>query len=456
MKKILWGASSSAYQFEGGWDSDGKGNSVQDVKKIINETTSDFKVASDHYNKWKEDVRIMKEIGLTSYRFSISWTRIYPKGFGKINLKGLEFYSNLIDELLKNGVEPIITMFHFDMPNELEKNGGWLNKENVTHYVNYAKTLFDYLGGKVKYWITFNEQNVLLLQGPVVGIKRPENCNVLKNIFEQNHNITLGQALVMQECHKRYGDKVKIGTAPNISQVYPNSNKPEDFIASQNINALRNWIYLDLIVKGYYNGIILNLLNKFDALFDISKEDLKIIANAKPDFIAFNYYTTATVEMTKEVKNYKIQDQERLFGIPGFGEQVSNPNLQKTQFGWEIDPIGIKATIRELKDRYNLPLMITENGIGGYDTINSENEIDDSYRIEYMENHLKQIKEALKEEVDFIAYNCWSAFDLISVHEGIRKRYGLVFVDRTDEDIKECKRIRKKSSYWYSEFIKEN
>ncbi|AGY41385.1 Beta-glucosidase; 6-phospho-beta-glucosidase [Mesoplasma florum W37] len=456
MKKILWGASSSAYQFEGGWNADGKGTSVQDVKEIINKTTSDFKVASDHYNKWKEDVKIMKEIGLTSYRFSISWTRIFPKGFGEINKKGIEFYSNLINELKANGIEPIITMFHFDMPSELEKNGGWLNKENIKHYVNYAKTLFDYLGDRVKYWITFNEQNVLLLQGPVVGIKRPDGCNVLKHIFEQNHNITLGQALIMQECHKRYGDKVLIGTAPNISQVYPNSNKPEDFIASQNINALRNWVYLDLITKGYYNGIIWNLLKKYNALFEFDSNDLEIFKNAKPDFIAFNYYTTATVQMTSEIENYEIGTQERLFGIPGFGEQVSNPNLEKTQFGWEIDPVGIKATIRELKDRYNLPLMITENGIGGYDEIDSNGKIDDSYRIKYMNDHIIQIKEALNENVDFIAYNCWSAFDLISVHEGIRKRYGLVFVDRTDEEVKECKRIRKESSYWYSNFIKEN
>ncbi|WP_339033601.1 glycoside hydrolase family 1 protein [Spiroplasma endosymbiont of Cantharis rufa] len=454
-KSFLWGASTSAYQFEGGYNSDGKGPSIQDEKEIINKETSDFKIASDHYNHWKEDVALMREMGFKSYRFSISWTRIIPNGIGKVNQKGIEFYSNLINELLKNKIEPIVTMFHFDMPNELEKIGGWANRKVINAYVNYANILFDNFGDRIKYWITINEQNVLLLQGPIVGIKRPENCNVLQHVFQMNHNITVAQALVMQECHKRFTNKVKIGTAPNISSIYPASCKPEDVIASKNIGVLKNWFYLDIIVKGYYNRILLALLEEQNAMFEIKAGDMEIIQKANPDFIAFNYYTTTTVKMNEKIANYKLPIQERIFGFPGFGETVSNKNLNKTQFGWEIDPKGLKVTLLELQERYNLPVIITENGIGAYDKLENEKIIDD-YRIAYLKSHIEAIKEAVNEGSQIFGYNCWSAFDLVSVHEGISKRYGLIYIDRDEKNIKEAKRIRKKSSYWYEQLIRSN
>lgn len=454
-KNFLWGASTSAYQFEGAWNEDGKGMSVQDIKPHLNPKISDFKVASDHYHHWKEDVKIMNEIGFKSYRFSISWTRIIPEGTGEINSQGLKFYHELIDELVKNKIEPIVTVYHFDLPLKLAEKGGWMNRETIDAYCQYVDVLMKEFGKKVKYWITFNEQNVMLLQGPIMGIPRPEKCNVLQHIFQMNHHISLAQAKVTAKYRKIY-PKSFFGPGPNIASIYPNTNKPMDQIAASNVAILRNWFYLDGLVKGEYTPSFVSYLKDHDSMFEIQDGDMDILKAGKPNFIAFNYYTSTTVEMTKEVKNLKLDPQIRLFGMPGFGESVANKNLTKTEFGWEIDPLGLRLTIRELYERYQLPLMITENGIGGYDSLTKDNTIEDHYRIQYLDNHILELGKAVNEGIPVIGYHSWSAFDLISVHEGMKKRYGFVFVNRTDTDLKTCQRIRKASSYWYEKLIKNN
>ncbi|AGR41243.1 glycoside hydrolase family 1 protein [Spiroplasma taiwanense] len=454
-KNFLWGASTSAYQFEGGWDSDGKGPLIQDVRKNIPNGTTDFKVDSDHYNNWKEDIALMAEMGFKSYRFSISWTRILPKGFGKINKDGINFYNNIINELLKYNIIPIVTMYHFDLPNELEKNGGWLNRETIDHFANYAKILFENFGDRVKYWLTINEQNVMIIFGEIVGVKFGEGKERLKNTYQVNHHMMLAQAKAMDICHQTVKNG-KIGSAPNIAAIYPNTNKPEDQIAALNMKIFRNWFYLDCYIFGIYNKFVLNYLEKHNSMFEIYKEDLEILKKSKPDFIAFNYYASGTAEMSYENDNFKtLTDQQKVRSIKGVYRQVYNPNLQKTQFGWEIDPIGLKTTLREIYDRYRLPLIITENGIGGYDEL-IDDKVNDDYRIDYYQKHIEQLKLAINDGVELIGYNPWSAIYLVSTHEGIKKRYGFVFVNRTDDDLKDLKRYRKKSFYWYQKVIENN
>ncbi|QEH61958.1 6-phospho-beta-glucosidase [Spiroplasma chinense] len=452
-KDFLWGGSTSAYQFEGGWNSDGKGPSTQDVRTNIPEGTTDFKVASDHYHNWKEDVDLMAEMGFKSYRFSISWSRILPKGYGEINEKGVEFYNNLINYLLEKNIEPIITMYHFDLPNALEEKGGWLNRDIISYFENYSKVLFERFGDRVKKWLTINEQNVMIIFGEVVGISFGDKENRLKNTYQVNHHMMMASAKAMIACHEMIKD-AKIGPAPNINAIYPNSNHPEDQIAAFNMSVFRNWFYLDCYVKGIYNPLVIKYLEKNNAMFSIEEGDLNTLKHAKPDFIAFNYYSSATAAISQEDDDFnELTNQQKLRSIVGVYKQIKNPNLQKTEFGWEIDPVGLRSTLREIYDRYNLPLLITENGIGGYDEL-IDGQVNDDYRINYYEKHIEQMLLAINDGVELMGYNPWSAIDLVSTHEGIKKRYGFVYVDRTDDDIKECKRYRKKSFFWYKEFIK--
>ncbi|AKU79838.1 glycoside hydrolase family 1 protein [Spiroplasma turonicum] len=454
---FLWGASTSAYQFEGGYNADGKGMSIQDVRTNIPEGTSDFKVASDHYNKWKEDVKLLAELGLKSYRFSISWSRIIPDGVGKINEAGINFYNDLINELISFNITPIVTMYHFDLPHKLNINGGWLNYDTVNAFECYSKILFENFGDRVKYWLTINEQNIMILFGEIVGVNLPDNGNKVKSLYQVNHHMMVAQAKAINMCHKIIPDG-KIGPAPNISSVYAETSSPIDNFASFNMRVMRNWFYLDTCVFGKYNSLVINYLKNKNSMFEYNDEDMNIIKNAKPDFIAFNYYASATAKMPRSDKDFdELPDQQKLKSVRNMYQQIKNDNLQKTEFGWEIDPLGFRNTLRELWDRYNLPLMITENGIGGYDKLNDDFKINDEYRIDYYKKHLEQLKLAILEDnINVFSYNPWSAFDLVSTHEGVKKRYGFIYVNRDEFDLKDLKRYKKDSFYWYKKIIETN
>ena len=454
---FFWGASSSAYQVEGAALEDGKGPSCQDVKEIP-EGTSDLSVSVDHYHRYKEDIALMAEMGFKSYRFSISWSRILPAGTGAVNPQGIAFYNNLIDECLKYGIEPIVTMFHFDMPAALDERGSWSKRESIDWFAEFATVLFENFGDRVKYWLTINEQNMLTLVGPIIGtLHVPEGTtNLTKEIYQQNHHQLVAQAKAMQICHKMLPE-AKIGPAPNIALVYAASSKPEDVIASQNFNAIRNWLYLDAAVYGVYNNLVWSYLEENDATPQVTEEDLAIMKAAKPDFLGINYYNTATVEAsTEEDQAGVVGDQQSRRTIPGIARSVSNPNLVKTEFGWEIDPVGFRSTVREIYSRYRLPILITENGLGAYDSLTEDGKVHDPYRIDYLRHHIEQIHLAITDGVEMMGYNPWSAIDLISTHEGIKKRYGFIYVDRDDFDLKTLKRYRKDSFYWYKKVIASN
>ena len=452
---FLWGASTSAYQVEGANLTDGKGPSVQDIKKVP-EGTSELDVCSDFYHRYKEDIALMAEMGFKTFRFSVSWSRIIPEGTGAVNPKGIEFYNNVIDTCLEYGIEPLLTMFHFDLPAALEAKGGWSRRESIDEFVNFAKVMYENFGDRVKYWLTINEQNMLTLVGDVIG-----TCNLTgvtnkyKKLYQENHHMLVAQAKAMKLCHDMLPD-AKIGPAPNISLIYPASCKPKDILAAQNFNAIRNWLYLDMAVYGKYNNLAWQFLEERDAVPVIEDGDMEILAEGKPDFIGFNYYSTSTVEWSDGDTVYGEGDQQAGASEPGVFKNFANPNLMKTQFGWEIDPDGFRATMREIYSRYRLPMIVTENGLGAYDKLTEDGKIHDAYRIEYLRQHIEQIKLAVSEGVEMAGYCPWSAIDLVSTHEGVVKRYGFIYVDRDEFDLKELKRYRKDSFYWYKKVIATN
>jgi len=456
-KDFLWGASTSAYQVEGANLIDGKGPSCQDIKKVP-EGTSELDVCADQYHRYKEDIALMAEMGFKVYRFSVSWSRLIPEGTGAVNPKGIEYYNNLIDECLKCNIIPLVTMFHFDMPAGLDKRGGWSKRESIDWFVNFAKVMYENFGDRVKYWLTINEQNVLTLMGDVIGTTMiPEGCtNIRKELYQQNHHMLVAQAKAMALCHEMIPD-AKIGPAPNIALVYPASCKPEDNLAAQNLNAIRNWLYLDMAVYGKYNNLVWSFLEEIDAVPEIQEGDMDILASGKPDFIGFNYYSTATVEAFNVDSNASDKiDQQKAMDEPGVCKGFKNPNLSTTQFGWEIDPDGFRATMREIYSRYRLPLIVTENGIGAYDKLEEDGSIHDPYRIEYLRKHIEQLRIAITDGVEMMGYCPWSAVDLISTHEGMVKRYGFIYVDREEFDLKTLDRYRKDSFYWYKKVIATN
>ena len=455
-ENFLWGASTSAYQVEGASLEDGKGPSCQDVKEVP-AGTSDLKVCADEYHHYKEDIALFAEMGFKVYRFSISWSRMIPQGTGEVNPKGIAYYNNLINECLKYNIVPLVTMFHFDMPAALDARGSWSNPDSVDWFVNFAKVMFENFGDRVKHWLTINEQNMLTLVGPVIGTLHipAGTTNVLKETYQQNHHMLVAQAKAMALCHKMIPD-AKIGPAPNISLVYAASCKPEDVLASQNFNAIRNWLYLDMAVYGRYNNLVWSYLEENDATPEFAPGDEEALANGHPDFIGFNYYSTATVAYSDGSEALKDGDQQSAGGIPGVYKTVKNPNLPRTEFNWEIDPIGFRNTLREVYSRYHLPIIITENGLGAYDTLGEDGKIHDTYRINYLRAHIEQMRLAITDGVEMMGYCPWSAIDLISTHEGMRKRYGFVYVDRDEFDLKTMKRYRKDSFYWYKKVIASN
>lgn len=456
-KNFLWGASTSAYQVEGAYNEDGKGLSVQDTKEPF-PGTPDFKVSSDHYHHYKEDVALFAEMGFKTYRFSIAWTRIIPNGVGDVNTKGIEFYNNLINELLSHGIEPLVTMYHFDLPDALQREGGWSNRKTADAFVNYAKVLFENFGDRIKYWLTINEQNMMILHGGAIGTVNDGVENVEKELYKQNHHMMLAQAQTMKLCHSMC-PKAKIGPAPNISSIYPASSRPEDILAASNQSSIRNWLYLDMAVHGRYNPIAWSYMVEKGIEPTIEDGDMEILKGGNPDFIAFNYYCTGTAEESKiDDKEVSTQggDQQIAVGDLGVYKGASNPNLEKTQFGWEIDPIGFRNTLREVYERYNLPIIITENGLGAYDNVEENDTINDDYRIDYLRKHIEQARLAITDGVDLIGYCPWSAIDLISTHQGFKKRYGFIYVNRDEFDLKDLRRIRKKSFFWYKKVIETN
>ena len=456
-EKFLWGASTSAYQVEGAVAEDGKSPSIIDMYEHP-EDVADFSVASDHYHRYREDIAMFAEMGLKAYRFSIAWTRILPGGTGDVNAKGLEFYGNLIGECRKYGIEPIVTMYHFDLPYCLEEKGGWLNRDTIDAFVNYAKVLFKHFGGEVKYWLTINEQNTMILHPGAIGLPKSGELPSKKVMYQQNHHMMLAQAKVMKLFHQMVPEGM-IGPALNLTAMYPATCRPEDAIAAHNWEVLRCWNFADVPVYGWYHPLAWEYMKDRDLTPDVADGDREILENAKPDFIAMNYYSTATIAASRGDASdvaARAGDQQIMLGEQGVYRPAENEYVGKTQYGWVVDPVGFRYTLRKTYERYRLPILITENGIGAPDTLEEDGSVHDAYRIDFIREHLHQMKLAITDGVDMLGYCPWAAIDVVSTHQGYRKRYGFIYVDRDEFELKELKRYRKDSFYWYQNVIREN
>lgn len=451
---FLWGASTSAYQVEGAYQEDGKGLSVQDVHEPAKGIT-DFKVASDHYHHSKEDVALMAELGLKTYRFSIAWSRVLPEGRGKVNEKGLQFYHELIDELNQYGIEPIVTMYHFDLPYELFKEGGWSNRNTIDAFVEYAGLLFENYGKKVRYWLTINEQNVMINHPNAMN---PGKVPGKRELYQQCHNMFVAAAKATILCHELCPNG-KIGPAPNITAIYPEKCNPADVIAADDWESIRCWLYLDMAVYGRYNATVWSYLEEKGYTPVMEEGDMEVLAKAKPDYLGVNYYATATVSASHNDGTDcqpRNGDQQVMIGEEGVYRAAKNDYLQQTEFGWMIDPIGMRVTLRRIYDRYHLPLLITENGLGAKDEITADGKVHDAYRIDYFMRHFEQAQLAITDGVELIGYCPWAFMDVVSTHQGYGKRYGFVYVNREEMELKDLARIKKDSFSWYQKIIKQN
>ncbi|MEZ5087271.1 MAG: glycoside hydrolase family 1 protein [Tessaracoccus sp.] len=456
---FFWAAATSAYQVEGAWNEDGKGPSVIDVSTHRPEGVTDFAVASDHYHRFAEDVALFAELGLKAYRFSIAWTRIVPDGDGEVNPAGVAFYHRLIDELIKHDIEPLVTMYHFDLPDALDEKDGWNNRDTIDAFERYARILFEEYGSKVRYWLTINEQNMMILHGNAVGSlgRSGGDGTDMKVMYQQNHHMALAQARTMALCHKLLPE-AKIGPAPNIVSVYPETCAPGDVIAADDRDAIRNLLYLDLAVRGTYHPVAWAYLVEKGYEPTILDGDMEILAAGKPDFIGFNYYNTQTVAAPRgdgsDVQT-RPGDQQIIVGEEGVYRPAVNPNLPVNSFGWAIDPAGLRTTLRRIWDRYRLPLIITENGLGAIDEL-VDGRVHDEYRIDFLRQHIEQIGLAIQDGVDVFGYCPWTAIDLISTHQGFKKRYGFIYVDRDEFDLRDLARVKKDSFFWYQQVIDSN
>jgi len=451
---FLWGASTSAYQVEGAWNEDGKGMSIQDLHRSA-AGIADFRVASDHYHRFREDVSLMAEMGMRAYRFSIAWSRVIPDGRGETNERGIAFYEALVDELLAHGITPIVTMFHFDLPLALQERGGWTNRETVDAFERYARILFERLGDRVKYWLTINEQNVMVIHpGAMYAGEIPSQ----KELYQQSHNMFVASAKATNMLHQMWPD-AKIGPAPNVTAVYPETCDPADVIAAENWEAIRCWLYLDVAARGSYNTLAWSYLEEHALVPTIAEGDRELLASAKPDFLAMNYYATATVAAARNDGHDRAPrngDQQVMIGEEGVYRAASNEHLEQTEYGWLIDPVGLRTTLRRVWDRYHLPILITENGIGVREELGQDGRVHDQYRIDYLERHFREAQLAITDGVQLIGYCPWAFIDVVSTHNGYGKRYGFVFVNRTEDDLLDLRRVRKDSFFWYQGVIARN
>ena len=460
---FLWGAATSAYQVEGAAEEDGKKKSQQDV---INSGRrfSDTSVASDFYHRYKEDIALMKEMGLKSYRFSIAWSRVFPDGDGPLNEKGIEFYDNVIDELIANGIEPIVTLYHYDMPLALvEKYDGWINRQSVADFERYARFVINRYKDKVKYWTTINEQSVIVLfwtQKNLIPEKYLGDHHVR---YQINHHLNLAHCLAVKAVHELVPGGMA-GAAIGYNPFYALTSAPKDALAALNAHEFMNAFYLDVYFKGFYNKGALTYMQDHEFAPVIEPGDEQIFKENISDFLALNYYSSECVKYPADDAVF-MEAGVNWSGVkgemdshetqPGFFEKVINPLADRTDWDWTIDPDGMQYLLRDIYDRYNKPLMITENGIGYRDVL-EDGRVHDDYRIKYLRDHIAAMAEAMHYGVEVISYNPWSFEDLLSTSNGYEKRYGFVYINRTDHDLKDLARIRKDSFFWYKDLIEKN
>lgn len=462
-KNFFWGASSAAWQVEGAVNEDGRTPAVIDLNSQTKKPFADNSIASDHYHHYKEDVALMKEAGFTSYRFSIAWPRIYPDNSGVPNQKGIDFYNHLIDELKANGIEPIVTLYHYDMPVWVDKEyNGWYGRGIVDAFDQYVRTCFKEFGDRVKYWLSINEQNMQIVYGEWLGVCKNKDT-WFTDQWKVNHIMNLCHAKAVIACHELVPDG-KIGPVPGMVPIYSNTGNPMDQIARLNAEEFTEKIWNDFYVHQKYSNFIINYWKENNINPDIRPEDQELFNQAKIDYFGVNCYRSNTAAEAKvdekpqayELNKLGIKGNLKFPVVPGEYKLVYNDYVQYTDWDWEIDPVAMRYVLRDMWNLYHLPMVITENGYGAHEDVDENGEVNDVERIEFLKNQIYQVGLAIQDGVQVIGYNPWSFTDLLSTGNGMAKRYGLVFINRTDDDLRDLSRIKKASFYWYSKLIKSN
>lgn len=461
---FLWGGATAANQYEGGWNLDGRGMSIDDVitggsvdkereitlPKPLPGVYYPNHEATDFYHHYKEDIKLFAEMGFKIYRFSISWSRIFPNGDEKEpNKKGLEFYDRVIDELRKYNIEPLVTISHYENPLNLSlKYGGWKNRKLIDFYTNYAETLFNYFKGRVHYWLTFNEINMLTdAWGAVFGGGMLEKKdNTPQNRYQALHNQLVASAKVVKLAHQIDSEN-KMGCMLAYHCGYPYACKPEDIMLAEKYDQIHNLIAGDVHVRGRYPGFALRYFAENNIEIQMDDSDLKTLTEGTVDFVSLSYYSSTCVGSEED----KAKDKGN--GTTG----LMNPYLKASEWGWTIDPMGLRWVLNKLYDRYQIPIMVVENGLGAIDKVSDDGEIHDQYRIDYVDQHVKAMRQALKDGVNLIGYTYWGCTDVVSASTGeFKKRYGFIFVNKFDDGSGDFSRRKKDSFYWYKNLIAHN
>ncbi|MGG7152740.1 glycoside hydrolase family 1 protein [Clostridium neonatale] len=469
-KDFLWGGATAANQFEGGWNVDGKGASTSDMltagthtipRKITKETIDGLNYPSheaiDFYHRYKEDIKLFAEMGFKVFRMSIAWTRIFPNGDDKEpNEAGLKFYDDVFDELKKYNIEPLVTISHYEMPfNLTKKYNGWASRNVIDFFVNYCNVIFNRYKDKVKYWLTFNEINCgtmpmggylglgILNEGTEDFLHQNDNKQIR---FQALHHQFVASAKAVKLGHSINKD-FKIGCMIAHMTTYPYTCNPDDILLAQKKNQLANDLCGDVQVRGEYPFFAKRYFEENNIVLDITEEDKKILKEGTVDYYTFSYYMSNCESASG--------DEDKTSGNLLGG--IKNPYLEASDWGWQIDPKGLRYTLNELYGRYNIPLMVVENGLGAFDKVEEDGSINDDYRIEYLKDHIIQMKEAVKDGVDLIGYTPWGCIDLVSASTGeMEKRYGFIYVDKDNAGEGTLDRKKKKSFEWYKNVIKTN
>ncbi len=467
-KDFLWGGATAANQYEGAYNADGKGLSVQDVTPkggtpqnpgdldpiITQQPTEDNLklVGIDFYHRYKEDIALFAEMGFKVYRTSIAWSRIFPNGDEtEPNEAGLQFYDDLFDELAKYGIEPLVTLSHYETPLHLAREyNGWTNRKLIDFYERYVRTVFTRYKDKVKYWLTFNEINSVL-HAPFMsgGIATPMAELSQQELYQAVHHELVASALATKIGHEINPD-FKIGCMVLSMPAYPMTPKPQDVWAARAFEN-QNYLFSDIHARGKYPAYAKRYFREQGITIDFAPGDEELLAENTVDFISFSYYVS--VVAAHDPENYASGRGNLLGGLV-------NPYLESSEWGWQIDPIGLRIVLNDYYDRYQLPLFIVENGLGAKDVlVDGPNgpTVEDDYRIDYLKQHLKEVGEAIEDGVELLGYTTWGCIDLVSASTAeMSKRYGFIYVDRDDDGSGTLNRYKKKSFDWYKEVIATN
>ncbi|MCR5230110.1 MAG: glycoside hydrolase family 1 protein [Solobacterium sp.] len=468
-EKFLWGAATAANQAEGAYNEDGKGISVADIlasdsEKGVRIETDSIKEgyyyashkACDMYHHIHEDIELMAEMGLKAYRMSIAWTRIYPNGDDEEpNEAGLKYYDDLFDDLKSHNIEPVVTISHYEPPYNLTKIGGWSNRKMIEYYLRYCRTIFTRYRDKVRYWLTFNEINILrvpfgILTSGCINIPTFSKENSEQLRYQAMHHQFVASAKAVMLAHE-INPEFKVGCMVAAMLQYPLTPNPEDVLAAQESNRINYLFAADVQARGAWPAYVRRYWRDRNIHVAMADEDAEILKNGTVDFISFSYYSTTCITVTA--------DAEKVGSGKAAGNLLSgvkNPYLKASEWGWQIDAAGMRILLNQLYDRYQKPLMIVENGLGARDTLEGDR-VHDDYRIAYLREHVKALKESVEDGVEILGYMPWSAIDLIGLSTGtIDKRYGFIYVDTDNRGRGTMNRYRKDSFFWYKKVIETN